>query len=586
MPGRHTQRRFVRHLITLILAASLLLPVAGALAGLPLGDAAAPAPAGGSTPRAAAAAASAADYVVRFRCPEQVDAPVLEQGAVCPQYVLDREDIFGQPVLMVDPRNPDYLAFSAMHGGHGLHAPGREPPTERSRDNGVHQPHTTFTSKNGAISWNDQPYHAPDALKAENGRGRDIFGEDNAAVQDAQGRMYLAAAYSYRDVTSPFAAAPAAWQYAVGVWKAKGPEYPVDYHVNTLILDSGNDGTNRIDSLHIAYARSVDIVVTAWREEAPAGLTSTTGNATSVVLHWTQPGQGAVWTRAPVDIGPCARMSNPITVDATLYVACKEADAPARVHAVDLATWDARVAGEVDVMGDALLLVKRGDHGHMVLVSSGLDASAAPVVEVAYGESGGAWSLPQDMGPRLSPASDLPLAEARVTAAAYAPRSGNLHFVYMERYDLASANANDGQTPEFAKVFGSMVAEGRFLAAVDLGVGQVSRVPFSPTLTGVGGGVYNDLHDSIVIWDGEPYGMEDREFVAYGDHGYVRFGEVVEENFVPPIPLAANAVPPVPLATPGSIPVIMGVGAGVLSGAMVARTIAARRAAAVEVGAE
>lgn len=596
MRGR-PERQLLRPLAGALLVALLLLPVAGALAGLPVSVGEGrerPAASGTGAPDAdsAAAAAAAAEYLVRFRCPERVDAPTLDQGPVCPDYVLDEEDVFGQPALMVDPRNPSFIAFSAMHGGHGIHPPGQEPPSERSRSDPVHQPHTTFASKDGGASWVDQPYHAPDAMQREGAGGqrtRDIFGEDNAAVQDAQGRMYLAALYAYRDGAGGLAA-PGAFQYAVALWKAKGPEYPVDYHVNTRIIDSGNEGADRIDGLHLEHVPATDLVVVVWREETPDALGGDGANASRVVLHATQPGGGALWERAAVDIAPCARMSNPVAVDAFLYVACR-ADADdgndtVRVHEVDTASWTARVAGEAQVAGSTLHLVKRGAFGHMVLVGSGLDGDLAPLVQVAYGERGGAWGPAEDIGHRLASGSTLPLLDARVTAAAYAPRSGNLHVIYLERYDLRSANADTGQTPEFAKFFGSMVAEGRFLELVDLGVGTASRLGFSPVLTGAGSGVFDDLHDSIVIWDGAPHGLEDREFVAFGDHGYVRFAEVVEENFTPPMPLAFTNVPPVPFASPGAAPAVLGVGAGVLAGAFVARTIAARRAAALEVGAE
>lgn len=583
----------LRGLAAAAVLVALFLPMAGALSSVPADLPAVPTAAWPSRAGLGAAPApvDAAEYAVRFVCPDVADAPgvPLNAGqAACPAYVLDREDIFGQPVMVVDPRNPTYVAFSAMHGGRGVHGPNDEPPSERSRDDVVHQPHTTFISKSGGAGWEDFPYHAPDGLQRTGTAGqrtRQIFGEDNAAVQDATGRLYVAALYAYRDAPGGVASAAGPFSYGVGVWKMKGPEHAPDYLVNTKILDSGNDARNAADSLHLAYVAGSDTVVALWREQAPEELVADPAGASSVVLHWTRPTDGAMWERVEPGIGPCDRISNPVAVASTLYLACGVDDEPVRVYGVDTTSWSATLTGNASVLGDHLLLVPRLDFGYMILVGSGLAEDASPIVDVSYGEMGARWSSPDSVAGDL-PAPAFPLLEARVTAAAYAPKSGNLHLIYLLRYDLASANADTGQTPEFAKFFASMVAEGRFLRAVDLGVGTVSRLGFSPTLTGASSGAFNDLHDSLVVWDGGPHGMPDREFLAFGDYGYVRFAEIAEENFAPPIVPLGTQVPPVPFATPGSIPLLVGVGAGAISSAFVARTIAARRAAAVEVGSE
>lgn len=545
-------------LVATLVALVTLLPFAGALAGLPL-DAPSLAP---PTPSRHAEGSSAEGYAVTFRCAGESSTTAT---VTCPAYVLDREDVMGQPVLLVDPNVPDLVAFSALHGGRGLHAaPGDEPPTERSRSNVVHQPHTTFLSRDGGDTWLDRPYRAPDAMAKT---GREVYGEDNAAALDADGRIYLASLYSYVDGAAFTAPSPA--RFAVGVWKARGIDKDIDYHVNSKVLYP-KDESATLDSVHLVSVPDADAVVLLWRE----------GNAT--VAHWTRPGDGALWTRIekPVAEG-CDAVSNPIAVAREVFVACRGADRVWRVHALDASTWASRLVDETPLDEPHALLVPRGPWGLMVLIGSGLSAdNATPSVRIAYGELGARWSSPDDVGAKLTRATvAAPLADARVTAAAYAPESGNLHLVYAERTDAARTANVDADRPEFTKVLASVQAEGAFQGLVDLQVGRLSRVDFSPTLTGVGSGAFSDLHDGIVVVD-TPDGP--REFLAYGDYGFVRYAEVVEENYLPPVAPVNAPIPAIPAASGGLAPVLVGVPAGLLSGAMVARTLMARRKHAVE----
>src|SRR5205823_4867058 len=143
-------------------------------------------------------------------------------------------------------------------------------------------------------------------------------------------------------------------------------------------------------------------------------------------------------------------------------------------------------------------------------------------VKIAYGELGARWSDGDEVAPRLTQAQGQPLADARVTAAVYAPESGNLHLVYMERVDAARTGSANADRPEFTKVLASVQAEGSFQGLVDLQVGRATRITTSPTLTGVGNGAYDDLHDSLVI------APDGRELLAFGDYGFVRYAQVVE----------------------------------------------------------
>src|SRR5581483_8297667 len=137
---------------------------------------------------------------VEFVCPPAL-AALPTQAVDCPTYVLDAEDLMGQPALVVDPNNVHAMSFSAIHGGRGLHPlPNDQPPSERSRQNSVHQPHTTFVSNDGGKTWGDHPYYAPDAIDPKmcgSVRASSLYGEDNAAVIDPRGKVVLCALYAY-----------------------------------------------------------------------------------------------------------------------------------------------------------------------------------------------------------------------------------------------------------------------------------------------------------------------------------------------------------------------------------------------------
>src|SRR5689334_13487865 len=101
-----------------------------------------------------------------------------------------------QPDLAIDPRDSTLVAFHALHGGPGLRTAVQDPsPTEHSRDDAVHQPHTTFQSRDGGSTWDDNRYYAPEGLRTANA---EVFGEDNALELDDKGDITLASLYSHR----------------------------------------------------------------------------------------------------------------------------------------------------------------------------------------------------------------------------------------------------------------------------------------------------------------------------------------------------------------------------------------------------
>ncbi len=542
------------------------------------------------------ASEAAGEYSLRFRCATPTDG---EGGAnptaalACPYYILDEHDIMSQPRMVVDPYDSSLIAFHALHGGSGLHpVPDNQPPSDRSRMNSVHQPHTTFRTTDFGQGWQDMPYYAPDSLSNE----REVFGEDNAITLDGEGRLYLASLYAHRPRGTETAPASGPFEYGVGLWKAHRINRPVDYHVNTKIVHAENEGSNLIDNLHATYVRDTNKVVVLWRESVreDALLDAVgSGPASFIQVVTTNPDDGAMWQAMDASnrIGPCRDITNPLVVGREIFIGCMPdqgyatpngaAAGTLQIHAIDTAASIQRHVASTPIQEGKVLLVSRGAEGFMIAIASGLTGNGDASVKISYGEMGARWSSPEEFGKDLTSVADAPLLDARVTAAAFAPVSGNLHLIYMERYEVAEASQDRGEKPEFTKVFAAVRAEGSYQGRVDLGLGTVNRVQYAPTIQGFGTGAFNDLHDSIVIWT-DPDTGKDREFAAFGDYGYVRFGEVIEENFPIPIPPLGTTVPPVPLATAGTNPAIYGAGAGILASAMVARLLLAKKKQTVE----
>lgn len=518
--------------------------------------------------------AGTASEQVEFVCPKVADA-LPGQAVSCPTYVLDVEDLFGQPILVADPNNVHALAFSAIHGGRGLHPlPNDAPPTERSRQNSVHQPHTTFVSTNGGQGWTDAPYYAPDAIDpatAGNVRTASLYGEDNAAAVDGKGRLVLGALYSYADESRGgflgTVQQPPTYRFAVALWRAGKVGTVPDYNtnLNLITLPAGV----KADSLRLTAIPAADVVLATWRQEDGA-------NASLVAGAWAKATDAGVWT--PLDanktVQGCRDVGAPFAEGAAVYFACAGPQG-ARLAGLEAANWTALDAGALPVPGaghvDAIPLTGTGLYA---AVESGV-SDGAPRVLVAFGHNG-SWSAPDDYAKDLTRGGAV--RSARVTALAYQPVSGNLHLIYEER--AADATQASGK-PSIGKTFAAIKARGGLEARMDLNLGQLQRPDVPPTYAGVGDGGYEDLHDTLLVWL-DPAGGAPRELVAFGDYGFVRYAEILEHDAAPPlVPLSVN-VPPVPAASPGTVPALVGVPAGLLAGAAATRVALARRKKTVE----
>lgn len=518
-------------------------------------------------------ASAPGDYQLGFECPEGG----VESGATCPYYLLDENDALAQPVLMVDPTESSLMAFNALHGGHGIHpGPEDDPPTNRSRDNGVHQPHTTFRTTDGGGTWEDMPYYAPQSVQSDD---RQVYGVNNAATMDGEGRIYLASLYAYREAAGPLET-PGDFQYVVGLWKAGRATEPIDYSVNNVVVPSGNDGDNVIDEIHAVAAPEADRIVVLWREAPDEGGPFLRGIATT-------PGGGGQWSplgeEGPL-IEPCSTATEPITHNGSIYVGCRPGPGePVEIHRVDATDGTTTKQGEITTDLDKLRLVRRSPAGHMAFVASGLGENGTPSVELSYGVLGRNWTEPAAVGDELRlEGSQGDLLEARVTAAAVRPDTGHLHLIFMERHQQGPATSEGAS--EYSKVFASFRGT-ELMATHRFDMGQLSQGPVGATPGGENADAFSDLHDGIVVWE-DPQTGEETEFVAFGDHGYVRFGQVVVENQPPPIAFVGNPVTATAAASGTSTSVLYGVAAGALSLSMVARMLYSRSETTAEVEAK
>jgi hypothetical protein len=156
--------------------------------------------------------------------------------------------------------------------------------------------------------------------------------------------------------------------------------------------------------------------------------------------------------------------------------------------------------------------------------------------------------------------------------------SGTAHFLVQERF--TGGAASDSRV--FSKTYGVAQSTGRFLGTFGLGYGDPqSRASVPVTVSGNSVGGFYDAHDSLLVVKGKL--GEERLFIAFGDYGYVRFGEVVEVQ--PPAPLFPGIAAPaaIPALSAAVSPALVAAAAGALSMAAVSRIVLARSKKSVEV---
>lgn len=511
------------------------------------------------------------EYDLRFVCPDIAESapatpqvPGQETPTACPAYVLDVEDMLAQPDLAVDPKDPTLVAFHALHGGPGLRTALDAPsPTERSRDNEVHQPHTTFQSRDGGAFWDDNRYYAPTALSDANA---EVFGEDNALALDGRGKVTLASLYSHR------AQAGGGVRYTVYLWSSERISQTVEYEKGNVAREV--PAGVAADSLDLVWHPGAEEMLALWRTTGPDGPRVHVEHKADQWQAW----DGAQWQPR---VGACDALSNAVAIGDRVVFACAQG-IDTRVWAIepDLGVTDLGVAPLRGMTSLRLASAESMRDGGLVLAGAAVREGRS-VVAVVWGVAGEDWGRPSDHGSALTEAAGragAELTEAHLTALAVLGTSGTAHFLVQERY--TGGQGVDGRV--FGKTYGVVQATGRFLGTFGIGYGDPqSRASVPATVSGSGLGGYYDAHDGMAVVAG-PLG-EERLFVAFGDYGYVRFAEVVELN--PPVPLFPGIAAPaaIPVTAAATSPVLVAAAAGALSMAAVSRIVLARSKKSAEV---
>ncbi len=499
----------------------------------------------------------AGDYDVQFMCPtvarNQADAPV------CPSYLVDAEDVLGQPVLVVDPHHPGFMAFNALHGGPGPDVPGSSaPPSSTARDNAIHQPHTTFQSRDAGGRWDDNRYYArlDDADR--------IWGVDNAMGADEEGDLTIVSVYAVENGDER--------SYKATLHTAGRAAKPVDYDRDYVVRGTLVPGASMHDA-HVVSFGATQSIVAMWLE----------GEGQATQLRFMARAQGSPWSEPTEAIDFCDAISNPISQANRLMLLCRispgadvagVADGSIQLVAID-DEWQVSILSEAPLRGTNNLRLADASAtvaGGVVAAGGSLDSGKARV-QVAFGVVGGKWAPVRDYRDSFSdPDETRALVAARVNALAYLATSGTVHMILAEEYD----GLQDPDGSPFRKVYGVVHGGGRLLGTWSLGYGDpASRVLFPAHVAGLDAGVYDDPKDSIVIH--ETASGDQRAFIAYGDHGVVRYAELLEIQPTPPAFPPITPASPIPAPLAGVNPAVVAAVAGVLSTAAVARMAAAKK---------
>ncbi len=507
---------------------------------------------------AASAAYRAGDYDLRFMCPSvargQAEAPA------CPSYLIDAEDVLGQPVLVVDGKHPGFLAFNALHGGPGPELPGSSPaPSMAARDNEVHQPHTTFQSRDGGAFWDDNRYYA--RLDAADR----IWGVDNAMGADRNGDLTIVSVYAVENSGDR--------TYKATITTGGRASQPVDYDRDYVVRDTLESGAVMHDA-HVAGFAAADATVALWLE----------GFGRETALRFLARSADGPWREPLENADVCDAISNPIAQSSRLFFLCRIAPSAGgtgltqgQVHMAAIDTdWHFEILDAIPLRGTANLHLADASlsvDGGVVAAGAGIEGGK-PRVQVAFGVVGGNWAPARDyraafMDPEQGART---LVSLRINALAYMATSGTVHMILAQEFDAAA----DPDGSPFYKSYGVVHAGGRLLGSWDLGYGDpASRVLFPPHVAGLDAGVYDDAKDSIVV-HATPSG-DQRLFIAFGDHGVVRYAEVLELQPTPPAFPPITPASPIPVPLAGVNPALVAAVAGVLSTAAVARMAAAKK---------
>lgn len=362
--------------------------------------------------------------------------------AGCPFRIYDTNLVgnyhFGNTALAVNPLDDREMVFTSLHS---------EPtsgPTPRSRV--ASQSHTSFTSRDQGVTWQDQPVSSGPGL-----------GEGSDATFDTLGNMYIAYLWAQANGndTTGFAS-------AFCLYKAASPSTedavfaaysggtcvesraPTDPIARIHLVDvphpappaatnrtgngtaDGNEtvpppsGADDVGESSEPTDPTLERIAAVWHERAAVPEAGKTGMAGWIDARLTGTGARDPWTAIPKPIGPCMDASNAVAYDGAIYVVCtvekgtKEHPYPrsrARVGDHDLwridpLTGQAELVGPTSMAGGHPVLSVTED-GYFVMVTTRLRTpdESAPGAEVraAFSWYGTSWEpIPGDLGGLLN----------------------------------------------------------------------------------------------------------------------------------------------------------------------------------------
>jgi hypothetical protein len=537
---------------------------------------------------------------------------------------------FGNPQIAVNPANEAEVAFASLHG-----EPATGGPTPRARSGLTH---TTFTTADQGLDWNDQPTQF-----GASADGLAYLGESASIAMDSQGNMYIAYLW-----VLPNGNATTGYGSAIGLYKAGQPHEPnsVSSSYSSQKTLTGRTPHNTIPRIDVVYVppfqpptplanvtangtvvapateaevgheanpvnHSRERVAAVWFEKAADWRNSTTGYAGWIDAAVTDSTSANVWNRLDRTqlIGPCRDASNPVAWNGLVYIAC-QADrgyihrSRARIGDLDIwsidpATLNTTLVSTTGLLGGHPLLAATPD-GYMALVAVTHRPDQTLQAETAFGWYGRSWTSRGDIGAQLHRyaalvSGDVPLRDASINALAVSQDEKTALLVYMEWGErnnglpaqsapkLPDPTNPAPPTPRLTDYHKYIVAynECQFpIAAVQMQLGT-SIDPNNLQAYTKNPGVFDDFQDGLAAYH-EPAGS-DLFYFAVNDYGAMQYGAVVAAGplfscpVVPPVFQTAQAALPQALTTASAATTTVGAGVGVAAVAMVTYLLAVKR---------
>lgn len=452
------------------------------------------------------------EYQLSYDCPD--NDPVAELTKPCPYHVASPQDFYGGASIAVDPRDPHRIAVAVLSGlpANGTNGAGR-----------TLQPVSLLTSTDQGVTFTRTLVPSPSA---------DLIGQQVELVADPQGRLTLAVLYAKGPGPE--------YQYSIAVW-ALG-EFPgttgVTAKPTLLPTWTPEAEIGRISLVHVAQ---LQMNVLAWEELGTAAhpqFNETTGSW--IRIAWSNAANdAATWNLLPETsiVGPCGDLSNIVTWDGVVYLACVAQTGyledlvddwgdplvyPGLIvmHAFTPQNATLRVTMPAPFGGLPTLSV---DSRGRIAVAS-LELLKADRVRAFFtsGFEGRMWSGPVEFG-RLLHHPDFPaMKSARLLGLNYQPRSDTFHFVYVETPLNPPEGPTDKLEPRVHKYLGALSHRGKLIFRGSLEVDHVeTRLERNPHPDSIEAQLPQDYFDGLFTFG-------TREFLAFSDAGVLKFTELSE----------------------------------------------------------